>query len=155
MVSYNLYAQVSANNSGMQLKLAAETFEEALRYELEVNEEPAGPSAPSEMAEYLAGEIKTLISNNDSGKDKPENIELIVYDENMGNCCIYLKFQFEAPASKVVPTQIDLDVTVKCIKGVPYIKNGAALINEGSDSGDYVLDDSESYTIKNNYMMQL
>lgn len=129
MISYSLYAQVSANNSDMQLKLAAETFAEALHDDLEYTGEER-----SSMTKYLAEEIKNK-----------EDIELIVYDpEEMGSYCIYLLIQYDKTFT-TAPSKIDLDIVVKCIKGAPDIESG----------DDFILDDRESYTIKDTYTLQL
>ena len=147
MISYSLYAQVSANNSDMQLKLAAETFAEALHDDLEYTGEER-----SSMTKYLAKEINNAIVGGNK-----EDIELIVYDpDEMGNYCIYLLIQYDKTLT-VAPSKIDLDIVVKCIKGVPYVKCGDnyIMIDDDGQTKGYILDDRESYTIKDTCTLQL
>lgn len=151
MVSYSLYTQVSGNNSSMQLRYAAETFSEALRADLE----EADTAKRSSMAKYISDELNRIITTG-TDAEKKNGIELVVYDQSMGNYCIYTLISYDTELT-TVPSQIDLDVTVRSIKGVPYTMNGDnyVMIDEGSDSSEYTLDNSASYTIKDTYTMRL
>ena len=151
MVSYSLYAQVSGNNSNMQLRYAAETFSQALRADLEEE----NTAKRSSMSKYISDEISRIITSG-TDAEKANGIEMLVYDQSMGNYCIYLSILYDTEIT-TVPSKIDLDVTVRSIKGVPYYKEGSdyVMIDAGSKSKDYTLDNSASYTIKDTYTMRL
>ncbi|MCR5420190.1 MAG: hypothetical protein K6E98_04210 [Lachnospiraceae bacterium] len=171
MVSYNLFTQVSGNTADIQMKLAAETFEEALRSELE-----AAPD--STMVKYINEQIqeseKAKIEADKAGTDyEAEPINLLIYydgeykdNNSMGNYCIYLTLEYEVADSddtegedisddtdtelstdeetvNLGKTDYELDATIRCIRSRPYEVEG--------QEGQYEINDSQSYTVKNTY----
>ncbi len=157
MVSYNLYAQVSADTSDLQLRVAAESFENALKSELNSAE------SNSSLSKYIDTEIRKEQVKKNKHEDYSNELNLMIYydndygdDNSMGNYCVYLTVGYELNddteteaslamgGDGTVSVSRNLDITIKCMKGIPY-----------RDGEGYRMDDSRSYTIHNNYRMNV
>ena len=152
MVSYNLYSQVSADTTDIQLRVAAESFENALWSELY-------SASESSLNRYIDSEIRKEQVKKNNGQEYTDELNLLFYynDDygdgvNMGNYCIYVTIGYELndstetgePGAGGSTAMRNLDVTIRSIRGIPY-----------SDGGGYRMDDSESYTIHNTYKMNV
>ncbi len=173
MVSYNLFAQVNGNNTDMQLKLAAETFDEALWSEFSSGTE-------SSMVKYITERItedENKLALNPAYE--PEELGFIVYDEKMGNFYVYLTMNYSlsadagsdteddtddsyideesgdpegedpgeaGPGSPVPDTRgnYDIDTVITVIRGNPP---------SSGNMNNFRIDTAESYTVKNTYTM--
>ena len=155
MISYNLYTQVSSNTQNLQLRVAAESFENSLWSEL--------LSAPdSSLNKYIDSEIRKEQAKKNRGEDYSDELNLLIYYDDdygdgntMGNYSVYLTIGYDLNDSSYtgeeeggvigITDQRLLDVTIKCMRGIPY----------PDGSGGYRIDDKESYTIKNTYKMSV
>ena len=157
MISYNLYSQVSADTTDLQLRIAAESFENALKSEFN------SADSNSSLSKYIDTEIRKEQVKKNKNEEYSDELNLMVYynddygdGNSMGNYCVFLTVGYElndtseteesvaAGGDGTVPVTRNLDVTIKCMRGLPY-----------NDGDGYRLDDGQSYTIHNSYIMNV
>ena len=136
MVSYNLYSQVNSNTTDMQLKVAAESFHNALWSEFD-------SATYSSLNRYIDTFISDQQIKKNSDMPYEEELNLLFYydDEygdgnSMGNYCIYLTVMFDVDSA--TSTKKDVDVIIKCMRGIPISAGGS----------NYRMDDKDAYVIE-------